>query len=123
MVDLTFEKLMTMTLAKYNFQVTKNLWGAKSDEEQQIVALVLTNVPRRKSAPDGTSVRHLRPRLWGISRVLVPRVRFQVIKETAMAPFTNRQTGRSSVTKRSRIIQNGLHLGINVYLGGAIYSS
>ena len=32
-------KLMSMALAKYNFRVTKNLWGAKSSEEQQIVAL------------------------------------------------------------------------------------
>ena len=39
MVDLTYEKLMIMALAKYNFWVTKNLWGAKSDDEQQIVAL------------------------------------------------------------------------------------
>ena len=39
MKDITHEKLMSMALNKYNFHVTKHEWGAKSEDEQRIVAL------------------------------------------------------------------------------------
>ena len=87
---------------------------------RQIVAPALTNVRVLRSRPDGISGKHPPPRLWGISRGLVPRARFQAIKKAAPGRYLSNQMERPSATNPGQAPAIGIMRVLLAKIGAVI---